>query len=328
MITIKEIALKAGVAKSTVSNVLSGKKYVSPEIANKVMKMCEENDYHPNFYASVLSSKVKTNIIGLFLEISSDGVYKKFYSDLIQSVIKVLNKHGKSLLIYSGLDNGQTTLKMKSGKAPIDGAIILSPTINDSRIVDFKDHVIPFVIIGHPVNAINTNYVDVDNTKLTNFIATSMIDKGFNSICLINSNKELVISKERDYGFMCAFEGRKATFEIKHTNSTKEEAYVHAKESLKRGTNAFITASGIVASGVYQACKEAGKVIGKEVAVFTLGYSFDVDMEFEPSLSYAVQDYFMLGKCATEILVDVIDGKKDVINETIDNQIHYHDSFK
>ena len=37
MTTINDIAKKAGVAKSTVSNVFSKKKYVSPEICERVM---------------------------------------------------------------------------------------------------------------------------------------------------------------------------------------------------------------------------------------------------------------------------------------------------
>ena len=45
MTTINDIAKKAGVAKSTVSNVFSKKKYVSPEICERVMKICKELDF-------------------------------------------------------------------------------------------------------------------------------------------------------------------------------------------------------------------------------------------------------------------------------------------
>lgn len=328
MITIKEIALKAGVAKSTVSNVLSGKKYVSPEIADKVLKICKENDYHPNFFASTLSAKGKTNIIGLFLNSNFDDIYEQLYADLIQAVLKELSIKGKSLLIYSNIGRDETTLKMQAGKAPIDGAIIFQPTINDSRILDFNDQVIPFVLIGHPENSFKTNYVDVDNTKLTNTIATQMIEKGFHSICLLNSSKEMVISKEREYGFMCAFEGKNAKFAIKHNNNTIDDGYKYAYECIKEGTDAFITSNGAVALGVYKAAKELNKEIGKDIVVFALGYSKFADGKFEPSLSYAIQDYFMLGKRAVEILISNIEGNKGIVTETIDNQIHYHKSFR
>ena len=55
MISINDVARKVGVAKSTVSNALTGKKYVSPELKEKVLKACKELDYTPNFYASSLS---------------------------------------------------------------------------------------------------------------------------------------------------------------------------------------------------------------------------------------------------------------------------------
>lgn len=59
MTTINDIAKKAGVAKSTVSNVFSKKKYVSPEICERVMKIYKELDFQPNFYAASLSNKKK-----------------------------------------------------------------------------------------------------------------------------------------------------------------------------------------------------------------------------------------------------------------------------
>ena len=83
MTTINDIAKKAGVAKSTVSNVFSKKKYVSPEICERVMKICKELDFQPNFYAASLSNKQKTNLIGLFLETSDSGDYRPFYNELI-----------------------------------------------------------------------------------------------------------------------------------------------------------------------------------------------------------------------------------------------------
>ena len=41
MVTIKDIAERAGVAKSTVSNALTGKKYVSDDLKQKILDICE-----------------------------------------------------------------------------------------------------------------------------------------------------------------------------------------------------------------------------------------------------------------------------------------------
>ena len=54
-VKIKDVAERAGVAKSTVSNALTGNKYVSEELKQKILKICEEMNYHPSFYASKMA---------------------------------------------------------------------------------------------------------------------------------------------------------------------------------------------------------------------------------------------------------------------------------
>ncbi|MGI6392194.1 MAG: LacI family DNA-binding transcriptional regulator [Candidatus Izemoplasmatales bacterium] len=328
MVTIVDIASRAHVAKSTVSNVLTGKKYVSPEITNKVIEICKELDYQPNFYASVLSAKAKTNIIGLFLEQSATEKYKRFYSPLIESVLTTASNYNYNLIIYSGLNSNDTTVKLKEGKSPIDGAIILSPTINDSRIMEISKKYIPFILIGHPGFQADINYVDTDNVGLTKSIALAMIKQGFDNLCLINSSEDLIISKERNEGFIEAFrEYPDYQYKIYHSKeSTYDDAYVFSLEALNEGAKGFITASPSVASGVYKSCQELNKEIGKDVVVFSLGY--DAIKELKPRLSYASQDYFQFGKLATKKLLEHINGKKTITKEMIKSSLHIHQSFK
>lgn len=331
MITIKDIAAKAGVAKSTVSNVLSGKKYVSPEIAEKVMKICKEIDYQPNFYAATLSAKTKINIIGLFLEESKEGKYRKFYSLLIEGILTAASKYNNSLLIYSGLDNVETTKKLKVGKSPIDGAIVLSPTINDGRVDKISKSLIPLILIGHSGDVAHEfDCVDTDNVGLTYTISKKMMEQNYTNLCLINSKEELVISKERDAGLVKACkEVNNESYHIYHCKSTHGvEPYEYAKKGIENGCNAFICASGNVANGVYKACKEADLVIGKDVVVFSLGYSFDNTLKFEPELSYASQDYYRFGEIATKHLIDKINGETKSVKEIINSEFHIHESFK
>lgn len=328
MVTINEIAKRAGVAKSTVSNVLSGRKFVSPEITERVLRICDEMNYKPSFFATLLSTKTRTNIIGLFLEESSGIKYQKFYSILIESIINEASKYNINLLIYNGLNDGETSEKLRLGQSPIDGAIILSPKIDDMRITQFRDTFIPFVLIGHPESNSNINFVDVDNTSLTNTIAKQMIRKGSKYICLLNSVEKLVISKERDLGFIQALEGTDVKYLIKYGESTYEESYNYALEALEDGCDSFITASGVVARGVYDACEKMNKKIGEDIFVFSLGYSFDEGLNFDPKLSYATQNYYVIGQRATNILIGLIKGDASVSKEMIESQLNYNESFK
>lgn len=59
--TIKDIALRAGVSKSTVSRIISGKGVASPETREKVLKM-KELQYKPNALARAMVSQRTNNI--------------------------------------------------------------------------------------------------------------------------------------------------------------------------------------------------------------------------------------------------------------------------
>jgi DNA-binding LacI/PurR family transcriptional regulator len=62
--TIVDIAKRLGLSPATVSNALTGERYVKKETIEKVKKLVKELDYKPNIIARALRSK-KRNIVGL-----------------------------------------------------------------------------------------------------------------------------------------------------------------------------------------------------------------------------------------------------------------------
>ncbi|MDR1549564.1 MAG: LacI family transcriptional regulator [Hungatella sp.] len=74
MISINDVAKKAGVAKSTVSKVLNNYSMISEDTRLKVEKAVEELGYIPNSAAKSLSKK-EFNRIGLFIDISCSNQF-------------------------------------------------------------------------------------------------------------------------------------------------------------------------------------------------------------------------------------------------------------
>ncbi len=329
MISINDIAKKAGVAKSTVSNVLSGKRYVSDSIREKVLKVCEEYNYSPNFYASILgnANDIKTNIIGIFLETSTRS-YHAFYNDVIRTVVTYFSEYDINVLLYFGPKEKEVSDKLRKGQSPIDGAIIVGPTLMDTRISEMELNAIPFVVIGS-TDLKDITCVDTNNETLCEYIAGKMIENGGDKICLINANQSLTVSKDREKGFLKAIEKKKPTMHASFytENSSVEEGFYHASLSLEKGYNAFIVGSSVIAKGVYQAIKSKNLVIGKDVFVFALGASKkDLD-SFDVSLSYAEQDYEELALQASIQLREIMtDGAPK--NVLLKSKIRINDSFK
>ena len=303
MVTFTDIAERAGVAKSTVSNALTGKKYVSEELKKKILDICDEMHYYPNFYASRLSGN-RTNIIALFLEESETGVYHSFYTELLESALKYLSKHGYNLLVSYNPDKRTKNSFMQKGKAPVDGAIIMAPVVKDERIMHFESDLIPCVSIGKPDESSNISYVDVDNAKLVADAVTLLAVNGYKKIYLINSNENLSISHERSTAFLKALEKNKLSGGEENifysAESSVEDGKSISKQIIDRDT-AFITANVRLAEGVYDSADKRGLSIGKDVGVFALGGKRNDKLT--PNLTYATQDYEKLAKMAAKTLL-------------------------
>src|SRR4051812_7195003 len=93
MVTMADVAVRAGVTKQTVSNVVSGKK-VRPETLARVNAAIAELGYKPNLVARSLRTGT-TSTVGLFVP----SVANPFYSEVIEEVENVLVRHGYNLLL-------------------------------------------------------------------------------------------------------------------------------------------------------------------------------------------------------------------------------------
>lgn len=328
MVTISDIAEKAGVAKSTVSNALTGKKFVSAPLKQRILQICEEMNFCPNFYASGLFGH-RTNIIGLFLEESKGGIYHAYYTELIESCLKYVSKHGYDLLIYYNLDSGRRKNVLTKGKSPIDGAIVSAPLIEDYRILQIENNATPCVSIGKPGDNTHLSYVDIDNVKLIHDAVNILAVNGYEHIYLLNSDEHLSISQERTAAFHAAKEERALPVhdgDVVYARGSSVDEGKHFADGLLRKNVAFLTANTRLAEGVYAAAEAAGLEIGREVGVFALGG--EKNDKVTPNLAYASQDYARLAKMAAKCLIKQLNGAEDreepaVETALIASKIHF-----
>lgn len=329
MTKIIDVAKKAGVAKSTVSNVLSGKKLVSEELKERVLKACKELDYVPNFYASSLSTgKHKSNIIAILLEKKENMEDHAFYGELVISALSKASKKGYSILLLTNEDGDDLVKNLRYGKAPIDGAILLAPNIDDSRLKEIQNNSIECVIIGRPSKGIHYDYIDVDNYNLTREV-TDMLLKLYDEVYLLNASSTLTIVQDRKEGFFDACDEKN----VEHLNNyitdlegTFEEGYKIGLEKANKNV-AFITCNSFLAAGLYKAINEKKLKVGEDVGVFALGKS-QTDFQFTPKLSYAKQDYKLIGNKAVEMLINKLQSKDVMHCVLIKSRLRIHSSIR
>ncbi len=324
LVKITDVAAKAGVAKSTVSNVLTGRKFVSEELREKVLQACKELDFQPNFCASGLSGG-STHIVALVMEATPDIDVYPFYKDLLLSCMRTASTLGYSLLVYYDSDKTKLMQTLRHGRAPIDGAILLTPDVDDERLSEMENNRTHCVVIGRPTDS-SLGYVDIDNKKLIIDVCRKLIAEYGKDIYLLNSGSSLTISQDRASGFYeicseCGIDGSQRVF---FSESSSEEYGLALAKKLVKANSVFITANEGLAKGVYAAVEQAGLQVAKDVGVFALGRSIEHG-HFDPKLSYAKQNYAEIGRIAVESLIkEIKNGNKS--HTLVDSDVVFRNS--
>lgn len=144
--TIKDVAKRAGVSISTVSNAMNGLPNVGEETRERVLTAVRELDYVPNINAKLMKTR-KTNNIGLFLP----NIHTAFYTRLIQVMYAACSSAGYAMLVH--ISDSYTSQRLVAAilSTNIDGAVILNEHLMDSDIGVLRKKNIPYVFLDKPL---------------------------------------------------------------------------------------------------------------------------------------------------------------------------------
>jgi LacI family transcriptional regulator len=122
-ITLDDIANRLKISKSTVSNALTGNRYVSPRTAFRVREFCRQYGYRGNVLARGLRTQ-KTNIIG----ITVPDITEPFYSSLVRQVEEELKTVGYQILLgsYDFNDDEERKIIETFEDMMVDGLIVIA----------------------------------------------------------------------------------------------------------------------------------------------------------------------------------------------------------
>ncbi|MFJ5712822.1 LacI family DNA-binding transcriptional regulator [Streptomyces sp. NPDC093105] len=102
MVTMQDVAERAGVTKQTVSNVVTGRVAVRPATEARVRAAIAELGYVPNLVARSLATG-SSRTVGLFVP----TVSAPFYADLVEEVEDALEERGHRLLLCTTRRDGE-----------------------------------------------------------------------------------------------------------------------------------------------------------------------------------------------------------------------------
>ncbi len=313
-VTIETVAKRVGVSAATVSYALSGKRKISREVTERILKAVEELDYKPNITARNLASS-KTWTVGLYASPTQNIREDYFFNNILAGVIDVLHEKRYQIHLYAdSLDENTKDHPDLNMTQPIDGALIMNPRINDVYIQHLKRLNIPFVVIGTPEKPENSFYVDADLTAGYYAAVNYLIKKGHKKIILINGLVDYTQSKQRRAGYALAYHDNGLDFDdtwIVNIPMLEEEGYRVFKRAIEKidDFSAVITFNDTIAVGVLRVLKEKNFQVPGKVAVISAGNTM-VTRIHSPSITSLDMQSYEMGAKAAELLVEVIEKKR------------------
>ena len=312
MVGIKEVAKKAGVSISTVSNVMNDKKPVSPELKARVNEAIEELQYEVNPVGRGLKSN-KTNQIGVIVP-SFNQVY---FPAVLQGIHEAGLKYGYNILVFE--TNGNVEIEKQHVRflqhSWSDG-IILASYANGENISDRKyirslvdsssrKKRIPVVSLENVLDP-GIDAVVIDNKRAAEVAVNHLLSLGHRSIAHIAAPLRFQIGNLRLAGYRETMIQAGLIVEddlIEEGDYSPSSGYEAMKKLLnkKKRFTAVFAGNDQMGIGAIRAILDEGLRVPEDVAVIGIDNNFPSTL-INPSLSSVNLPKFDLGYQAMYLL--------------------------
>lgn len=206
MVTIKDVAAKAGVNPSTVSRVLKDNKSISQKTKDKVRQAMAELGYVPNVAAQMLASGLTYNIGLIFPPLlTPDRLSEPFFMQILSTITSEAKLHDFTVSIATGMtvDELEEQVKLMYRQKRVDGFIVLYSAPEDPVRRYLMDNKVPFVIVGAPEGYENDiTYIDNDNQLMGRRAVEYLYEKGHHNLLFVTDDLQSEVSAERYFGYL------------------------------------------------------------------------------------------------------------------------------
>ncbi|MCD8140625.1 MAG: LacI family transcriptional regulator [Planctomycetaceae bacterium] len=310
--TIKDVAKLCGVSVATISNVITRKKNVSPEVTQRVLQAMRWLDYRPNMIARSLKVK-KTNYIGVL----APDISNPFFAEIVKGVESVAREKGCQFFLCNtggDLRCEEDAIDSFVGQN-VDGIINIAPRMADDALLGCVS--MPHVVVDRPIETPGRmGCVCSNNLTGCRELARHFLDMGHSRFaCFAGPLATVPNARTRLAGFreellragVC-----KRDIVVYAGEFTFEDGYAFMEKLLARKVvpTAVFVSSDLMAWGALECAKERGLHIPQDMAIAGFDNVY-LSTLVSPALSTVDAPKFAAGAIGFRILHDMMSGKLD-----------------
>jgi len=307
MVSIADVAEKAGVSQTTVSHALSGKRKVSDAVKQRVEQAMISLDYVPSRSAQNLALGM-TRILAVLVPDIGNG----YFAQLAKGAEAAAVARGYNILVCgTGYDNAREVqyLEMIHSRA-VDGVIYTAgqpPTKEElSRVLGGM----PAVLVDEEIEGSELASIVSDNELGGRLAAEHLLALGHRSALVLGVDG--VVGSRRQSGFTAAWTaggGQPLEFAMGTVTAESGRACIapYVEGIRHGGISAVFAGSDLMALGAIELLSEQGLSVPGDVSF--VGFDDSPDARFaSPRLTTIRQDVLGLGAGAVSMLIDQLEG--------------------
>jgi LacI family transcriptional regulator len=310
MMTIKDVAKRAGVGLGTVSRVLNNTGYASEETKQKVWAAVEQSHYVPNGAARSLVTK-RSMAIGVVLH----DLTNPFVPHLARGIEDEARRHGYTMMVLDTdwqPENELQTITIMRQQA-VDGCILVSPANATVLVERLRGAAIPTIVVdcGEPSSL---SHVTVDHYNGAIQAMQWARKQGHVHIGFLAGPAGLRFADLRLRAYLDSIDRQDMILEevdrhpevpVVRANFLFEEGRVAAEILLRTHpeVTCIFAANDLSALGALQYCARHDIAVPEQVAVIGFDDIFVASL-VHPTLTTVHQPIYEIGTTAASLLIE------------------------
>jgi DNA-binding LacI/PurR family transcriptional regulator len=303
MVTMVDVARKAGVSVSTVSYVLTGARPISSATRERVEQVILELGYTPNALARGLKGK-RSKIIAMLYPTRTRGIdlsgleYILGASDLAQT-------HGYHLLLWTTEADAIDDLTRYVRQGLLDGAVVMLVKLRDERIEVLRRAQLPFAMIGRLEESDGIDFADTDTDQCARVALDYLYEQGHRHIgCLNPPRSDLsdglgIAVRIRD-SVKRAARSRGITL----TNMSAEYSAPAGVDALDRMLERDPEISAVVAFN-----EQAGWEVPRDLSIVSIVMTAQAALMMTPPMTTVSPSASAIGRAGVDALIQRLEGR-------------------
>ncbi len=307
--TINEVAERAGVAKTTVSHAISGKRPVAPATRERIFKAMRDLQYSPSPIARRLAGS-PSHTIALVLPLASPTI-TDVEVRYIASVGAVVNQHGYTFLTLTAPQVNVDDLRQIVYSGLVDGVLLMRIQQKDERVKLLRETDIPFVLIGRTRDNKGLTYVDLNGEAAIGLAVDYLAELGHHVIGFIcPEDLNFAFAYRIVKGFEKSCEKHQLPLIMSPAAASADAGYRATLALLDQHpeVTAIVVWSEVVTVGAVSALRDIGRKMPEEISVISFDRSEHLHLA-SADLTVIDTRPEAVGGQAAQMLISLLEGQ-------------------